>query len=93
MASADWSIALGILVFVVALVFAAYFYFKYKKVFLVVYVASIATYIFAVFYTWDVFELSKNLVLVLLVVSTILMLIVGKYFSKIEIKKEMKKKK
>ena len=85
-ATADWSIALGVLVFLVAIVFAIYYYFKYKKVFLIFFVASIATYVFSVFYTWDVFELNKNWVLLVLVVSTILMLFLGKYFSKMELK-------
>ena len=86
MASADWSIAVGIMTFIVAIVFAAIYYFRYRKIFLIVLIASIATYVFAVFYTWDVFELSKNMVLVLLLVSTILMIVLGKYFSKLVLK-------
>lgn len=80
--SADWSIAVGILIFIIAICFAIYFYLKYNKVYQIVFIASISTYIFAVFYAMDVFELSKNWVLSLLVFSTILMMLVGKYFSK-----------
>lgn len=83
---ADWSIGVGVLVYIIAIVFAAIFYFRYKKVYLIAFTASIATYIFAVFYTWDVFDLEKNFVLGLLIISTVLMIIVGKYFSKIKIK-------
>ncbi len=86
MASADWSIALGVLVFIVAIVFAIYYYYKYKKLFLIAFVASIATYVFAVFYTWDVFELNKNWILLILAASAVVMAILGKYFSKIELK-------
>jgi drug/metabolite transporter (DMT)-like permease len=87
MASADWSIAVGVLTFIVALIFAVYFYLTYKKMSLVIFTASIATYIFAVFYTWDVFELNKNWVLAILGVSAILMILVGTYFSKVDYKK------
>jgi hypothetical protein len=80
--SAGWSIGVGILIFIVAICFAVYFYLKYKKVHQTVFIASISTYIFAVFYAMDVFELSKSGVLGLLAISTILMMSIGKYFSK-----------
>ena len=82
---ADWSIAAGILTFIIAIIFAAIYYMQYKKVFLVVIIASIATYVFSVFYTWDVFELNKNWVLGILVASTIVMFFIGKYFSTIDL--------
>lgn len=85
---ADWSIAVGILVFIVALVIATIYYVRYKKVYLIAFVASVATYVFAVFYTWDVFELHKNWILVILATSSVLMLFLGKYFSKFELKKD-----
>lgn len=82
---ADWSIALGIIVFIIAICFATYYYLKYKKLSLITFCLSIATYIFAVFYTWDVFELNKNWVLVMLLASTVVMVFLGKYFSKIKL--------
>ncbi|MFW6008530.1 MAG: hypothetical protein ACOCP8_04615 [archaeon] len=91
MASADWSIALGVLVFIIAIIFAVYFYLTYKKISLVIFISAISTYIFAVFYTWDVFELNKNLVLLLLTISTVLMIFVGSYFSKIKYIQKNKK--
>ena len=93
MAQADWSIAVGIMVFLVAIIIAAIYYLRYKKVFIVIYSASIATYVFAVFYTWDVFDLNKNLVLLMLAISTIIMMFLGKYFSKIDLKQIKLKKK
>jgi hypothetical protein len=81
--SADWSIGVGVLIFIIAICFAVYFYLKYKKMYQTVFIASISTYIFAVFYAMDVFELSKNGVLGLLVISTILMMGVGKYFGNV----------
>lgn len=86
MAGADWSIPVGILIYLIALIFAIYYYYKYKKIFLIVFITSIATYGFSVFYAWDVFDLNKNYVLVILVISTILMIFLGKYFSKMELK-------
>ncbi len=87
MAGADWSIAVGILVYIVAIVIATIYYIRYKKLSIVSFVASVSTYIFAVFYTWDVFELNKNWILGILVISTIIMMFLGKYFSKVELKK------
>lgn len=84
--AADWSIALGVLVYIVAIVFAVYYYLKYKKLFLIAFIASVATYIFSVFYIWDVFELNKNLVLLLLIISVGVMFYIGHYFSKLELK-------
>jgi hypothetical protein len=83
--AADWSLALGVLIFLIAIIMAIIFFVKYKKVSLVFYTTSIATYAFAVFYTWDVFELKRNAVLIMLAVSTVIMLLLGRYFSKITI--------
>ena len=82
---ADWSIAVGIFTYLIAIVLAVIYYFKYKKVFLIVLISSIATYVFAVFYTWDVFELSKNWVLGVLILSTLIMIFIGKYMSKFDL--------
>jgi membrane protein implicated in regulation of membrane protease activity len=84
--TADWSIAVGILVFIIAIIFAAYYFLKYRRIFTVVFIASIATYVFAVFYTWDVFELNKNMILAILAISAVVMIFLGKYFSKYELK-------
>jgi hypothetical protein len=86
MADATWSIAVGILVFIIALVISIILYVKFKQWSVVVYVASLATYTFAFFYTWDVFQLSKNVVLILLIISTIIMMGIGKYFSTVTYK-------
>ena len=85
MVNATWSIAVGVLVFIIAIILATIYYFKYKKLFLIVFITSISTYVFAVFYTWDVFELNKNWVLAVLIVSTMLMIFIGNYMSKFEL--------
>jgi len=89
MAGAEWSIAVGILVYILAIIFGAIYYFRYKKVFLLFFIASIATYIFAVMYTWDVFlnlNSDRNWVLLILLVSTILMFFIGNYFKNLKLK-------
>jgi len=86
MKSADWSIVLGIITFIIAICFATYYYLKYKKISIVVFCLSIATYIFAVFYAWDVFELNKNWILLMLTISTIIMIFIGKYLSNMKFK-------
>lgn len=84
--TADWSIVVGVLTFIVAIIFAAIYYFKYKKIFLISYIASIATYVFAVFYTWDIFEPNRNWILFMLVVSVVIMIFLGRHFSKFDLK-------
>jgi len=85
MVDASWSIFVGIIVFIIGLIFAASYYVKYRKIYLVSLIASISTYVFSIFYVWDVYELNKNWVLLILFISTVLMLLLGKYFSKIEL--------
>lgn len=84
--AADWSIFTGVIVYMVAIIAAAIYYYRFEKVYLIFHIAAISTYIFAVFYTWDVFDLNKNLVLLMLLVSTILMVFLGKYFGSFELK-------
>ena len=86
MGGATWSIALGFAVLILAVIFSIIYYLRYKKIYLITLISSISVYIFAVFYTWDVFELNKNMVLLLLLISTIIMIFLGKYTSNLELK-------
>ncbi len=83
---ATWSIAVGVLIFIIAIITAIIFYYRYNKVSLIVFIASISTYIFAVFYTWDVFQLNKNYVMLLLLISTIIMFLLARYFGNYNLK-------
>ena len=85
---AGWSIALGIVIFIIGIIVSMIYYFAYKKLFLISYIASISTYIFSVFYMLDVYNLNKNYVLLILFLSSILMIFLGKYFSKFKLKKD-----
>jgi len=86
MNEATWSVGVGILIFIVSIFIAVYYYMKYKKAFLVVFITSIATYVFSVFYAWDVYDPNKNWVMFMLLVSTILMVGIGKYFGNMKLK-------
>ena len=83
MAQADWSIAIGFLVYFIALIIAVIYYVSYRKFSLVLYVASISTLIFSIFYAIDVFDFSRHLILLTLVISTAVFFGLGKYFKNI----------
>jgi len=81
---ADWSIFLGIIIYIIAIIFSVIYYYRYKKISLIFLIFSIATYIFSVLYSWDVFEINRNQVMLMLITSTIIMIFLGKYLSKIK---------
>lgn len=83
MASADWSIAVGFLVYFIALIVAVIYYVSYRKFSLVLYVASISTLIFSIFYAIDVFDFSRHLIMLTLIISTAVFFMLGKYFKNI----------
>lgn len=74
---------IGWLVFWVSLILAIVLFVKYKKLYPVFYLISIALYIFTAGYLIDVFEIGKFGTLVILVVSAILFMILGYYLSKV----------
>lgn len=86
MAGAEWSIALGVVIYLIAIIAAAVYYYRFKKIYLIFHITALATYIFSVFYTWDVFDLGNNQVLGLLFLSTIVMIFLGRYFKNFDIK-------
>ena len=88
MAQADWSIAVGFLVYFIALIIAVIYYVSYRRFSLVLYVASISTLIFSIFYAIDVFDFSRHLILLTLVASTAVFFALGKYFKDISYEKE-----
>ena len=93
MNGATWSVGVGFLVFIIGVIFALIYYFRYKKIYLLSFILSIVVYVFAVFYTWDVFELEKNGIFLLLITSTIIMIFVGKYFSTFSLESDDEKNK
>ncbi|MCH8519590.1 MAG: hypothetical protein LAT82_02445 [Nanoarchaeota archaeon] len=85
---AEWSIAVGFLVYFIAIIFAIVFYVIYRKFSLILYTASISTLIFSIFYAIDVFDFSRNLIMLTLVISTIAFFALGKYFQGVTYTKE-----
>ena len=81
---ADWSIVIGILIMLIAIVVAIILYLtknKFSNVFLI---ASIATYLFGIAYVFDVYDTTKNWNLIILLSSTIIMFFLGYYISKMK---------
>lgn len=86
---ADWSIGVGVLVYFIALIIAIILYILYRKYSLVVYIASISTLIFSIFYTIDVYSFSRNLILLTLIIATVAFFALGWYFKGIEYKRNI----
>ena len=85
---ADWSIAIGFLVYFIALIVAIIYYVSYRKFSIVLYVASISTLVFSIFYTIDVYDFNRHFILITLVISTIAFYILGQYFKNISYTRE-----
>lgn len=93
MASADWSIAVGVFEFFLALIAAIIIYAIKRQFYLIMYLISAAVYIFMICFAIDVFTLSKNWILLLLALSSVLMMLIGWYIAKEAQAKISKRKK
>ena len=69
-------------IFFVAFVVAIILYANVRKFYPVMYLISIATYIFTSIFVVDAFDLGKNGMLVSLAISSVLFIGAGYYFSK-----------
>ena len=74
---------IGWLVFWISLILAIVFFVKYKRLYPVFYLISIALYIFSAGYLIDVFSIGQFGILFILVVSAILFMVLGYYLSKV----------
>lgn len=83
--------ALGIGIFWIGLVVAIILFANYKKIYPVIFLASICLYIFTVGFMIDVFELNKNLILLTLAFSALVFMGLGFYFSRTLSSKPFKK--
>lgn len=77
-----WYSFLGYGVFWIALVVSIILYAMKRKWYPIMYLISISLYIFTVGFVIDVFDLSKNWILLILGFSSILMIGLGLYLSK-----------
>lgn len=82
MVYAPWLAPYGWGIFFIGLVAAVILFAIKRKFAPVMYLVSIATYIFTIGFVIAVFEIGKNGVLVLLAVSSALFIVIGFYFSR-----------
>jgi Kef-type K+ transport system membrane component KefB len=79
----DWWLGpFGWGIFFIGLILAVILYLVRKKFYPVMYVVSIAMYIFTIGFVIDAFNLGKNSILLLLAISSIIFILVGVYFAK-----------
>lgn len=77
-----WLAPFGWGIFFIGLIVAIVLYAIKRKFYPVMYLVSIATYIFTIGFVIDAFDLNKNWVLLLLALSAIIFMVLGWYFGK-----------
>lgn len=88
-----WYPALGWTIFWIVLILAIIMFATYKKFYPVMYLVSVALYIFTVGFTIDVFEIGKGGILMTLILSAIIFIVLGVYFSRVVVHLEPAKPK
>ena len=83
MAYGEWYPFLGWSVFIISFIVALIMYSHMKKFYSIFYMISISLYIFTAGFFIDVYDLAKGGVLSVLVLSAVLFMFAGWYFSKI----------
>ncbi len=78
-----WYPFVGYGIFWVSLIVSIILYAVKRKWYPIMYLISIALYIFTLCFVIDVFELSKNWILLLLAFSALVMIYIGFYISKL----------
>jgi len=78
-----WYPLLGWGVFWISLIISIILFSIYKKLYPVIYLISIALYMFTIGFAIDVFNLQETGILIILVVSAILFMALGFYLSKV----------
>ncbi|MBT3643004.1 hypothetical protein HN604_03970 [archaeon] len=74
---------LGMALFWISLIIGIILFANYKKIYPVFYMISVALYIFTAGFAIDVFNIAKFGILSILVISAIIFMGLGHYFSKI----------
>ncbi|MGM5483915.1 MAG: hypothetical protein ACQER9_03300 [Nanobdellota archaeon] len=77
-----WYPTLGYIIFSIALLAMIIIYLNTRKWYPIAYIISITTYIFTLGFIIDVYQLSKNWIILLLLFTALLMVIIGKYISR-----------
>ena len=76
-----WLAPFGWGIFFIGLVVAVIIFATKKKFYPVMYLVSVATYIFTIGFIIDAFDIGKNGVLMLLAISAVVFIALGYYFS------------
>lgn len=82
MVYSEWLGVFGWGIFFMGLVTAIILFAVKRKFYPVMYLVSIATYIFTIGFVIDAFDLSRDITLILLAFSTIIFIVLGIYFAK-----------
>ena len=77
-----WSTILGWFIFWIGLISAIILYATKRKFYPILYLISISLYFFTLFYIMDVYDLSKNWIILMLAISAVVMIGIGFYLSK-----------
>lgn len=81
MVYSDWLAPFGWGIFFIGLVVAIILFAVRKKFYPVMYLVSVATYIFTIGFVIDAFDFSKSMVLITLAVSSLLFILAGIYLG------------
>lgn len=82
MVYSEWLGVFGWGIFFIGLVTAIVLFAVKRKFYPVMYLVSIATYVFTIGFVIDAFDLSRDITLILLAFSTIIFIVLGIYFAK-----------
>ena len=82
MAYGEWYPFLGWSVFIVSLIIAIIIYARVKKFYPIFYLIAISLYVFTAGFYIDVYDLTKGGILMVLVISAVIFMLAGWYFSK-----------
>ncbi|MCH7850302.1 MAG: hypothetical protein IH845_01535 [Nanoarchaeota archaeon] len=74
---------IGGALFWISLIVAVILYLNYRKIYPLFYMISIALYVFTAGFAIDVFQIGRFGIMAILVISAVLFMIMGYYFSKI----------
>lgn len=91
MAYGEWYPFLGWADFIISLIIAIIIYAKSRKFYPIFYLIAISLYVFTAGFYIDVYDLTRGGILMVLVISAVLFMLAGWYFSKIFRRDEMRK--
>jgi len=86
-----WSLVVFWVLIVPLIIVMAIVYATGRKLYRLLYILSVFTYAMTIMYAIDAFDLSKNAIIILLAISSLLMILLGLKFRKKKIKRGKRK--